>query len=282
MEVKGIVLARAVGCERTFISKEVNRGNLIKNEKGLVDLDNQINKSWCALRGISCKDGKLIKVKSEKIKRGPKTNKTSLKKKPIKKVEPKKKSTKSKTLKKEEKKKNKVEESPVIEKIIDPYENNPQIEEIEIEETEKIFTEDDDFATLAGLPAKMLNMTIKQLMIKHGGKMQLKGYADILDKLFSAQKKETQIQAQRLELIARDFVSNHLFSYVEILSNQILNYPSTIVDIIIAQVVSDKKSAQQKIPEMMRKDLSRLIAETKKSLNIKLKELKNNKEDEDD
>jgi hypothetical protein len=33
---------------------------------------------------------------------------------------------------------------------------------------------------------------------------------------------------------------------------------------------------------MMRKDLSRLIAETKKSLNIKLKELKNNKEDEDD
>src|SRR4030042_3339951 len=112
----------------------------------------------------------------------------------------------------------------------------------------------------------MLNMNIKQLVLKYGGPMQLKNWADILNKLFMSNEKDQKIQERRLELIEKDFVTARIFSFMEVLSNQLFDMPASVIDNLIALIISDKEKSRNTCIEIIKKEISKLIKDCKSNM----------------
>lgn len=234
MKVRGADLAKYLGKTNSLISTNVKRGNLVRDEKKLFDLDDPKNKDWCIRKGIDIsklKDASTFEVKTEK--------KTIAKKKPV---------------------------------------QSQKKEPVKIPEFEENIS-DSEFEDLSGLPAKMRNLTIDQLVVRYGGPMQLKGYVEILAKILTAQKADVSIQEKRKELIPKSLV-DYLKEYINTLHNQLYDYADGCASDIIAISVSDKKLAKQKIPEMLRKDFSKLQKETTRRIDGELRNLKVDGDDE--
>ncbi|MBP7735942.1 MAG: hypothetical protein KA369_08220 [Spirochaetes bacterium] len=140
----------------------------------------------------------------------------------------------------------------------------------------------DDFAALTGLPERLQNMTIRELVMKYGAPMNLKTYVEILAKIMEAQRKDVEIQARRLETIPKDFVTSHVFQYLEVLSSRLFDYPDSFIDAFIAEVQADPKKARIALPEKMRKELGKLIRESKQSIERNLKNLRSKHDNSDD
>jgi hypothetical protein len=230
---------------RANIAQHVKKGNLQIDADKKIDTENQINQNWMRSRGI---DPITLKtsvgmqadnIRKSKIK-NPNGHEGSTKKKveTIKKVKP-----------------------SEIEKIELP----------ELNQQSPILTT--DFEALTGLPERLSNLTLKQLCLQYGSQMQLKGYVDILNSLMSAMKRDVDIQEKRRALIEKDFVSAHLFQFLDVMINQIFDYPESAIDEFIAEIKADEKKARLKIPEKMRKDFSKIINEAKKNINRQIKKL---------
>lgn len=238
MNVKAIDLANAAGKSRSYISQETKKKNIIRNKKGTYDTENKINKSWMIAKGIKISDlKKNIKKPIEKPIIKPKEKKVIAKteKKPLQKLKPKKEQTKKKKI-------------------------TPQVKVIDIESKKKKITNENadnltpmEFEELTGIPGKLKNYTLEQLVYAHGNIPGIKTYAETLDKIMSALKKSVEIQKIKRELIERDFFKSHVASYLEVLSEQFFDYAGT-----------DKK---------MRKDFSKLIKHAKRSVDNELNKL---------
>lgn len=133
--------------------------------------------------------------------------------------------------------------------------------------------ENKDFETLSGIPEKYANMTIKELVLLHGGPLGLKIYVEILDKIFSANKKDVEIQERRRVLIEKDFVVNHLFTYIDVFMSKIFDYPESVIEKEIAEIKTDEDKARIEIPKMHRDNFSKIAKEIRKKIKEQLKNL---------
>ena len=132
---------------------------------------------------------------------------------------------------------------------------------------------EEEFINLTGLAAEMQKLNLNQLVFRYGGPMQLKGWVDILDKLMSAQKKDVDIQEKRKDLVPRQFVE-FLKSYVNTYNSQLFDFAEGCTTEIIALIKTDPKKAKTEIPEMLRRNFSKLAAETVKRIDKEVKNLK--------
>jgi hypothetical protein len=132
---------------------------------------------------------------------------------------------------------------------------------------------EEEFINLTGLAAEMQKLNLNQLVFRYGGPMQLKGWVDILDKLMSAQKKDVDIQEKRKDLVPRQFVE-FLKSYVNTYNSQLFDFAEGCTTEIIALIKTDSKKAKTEIPEMLRRNFSKLAAETVKRIDKEVKNLK--------
>jgi len=139
-----------------------------------------------------------------------------------------------------------------------------------------------DFEKLSGLPATMMNMSLKELVMKYGGSMSLEKYTNILNKLFAAYEKDNKIQEHRLYLVEKDFVVSRLFSFLELLSNQLFDLPSSQVDNWIALSLTEKDQARIKIIDNFKIEVGRLIKDCKFSITKELENLKSKYEKKND
>lgn len=138
------------------------------------------------------------------------------------------------------------------------------------------------FAEVAGLndnsnrnPAgKMLDMTIRQLIIRHGSMDSVGAYAKILRDLTAANEKEQKIQERRLAQIPKDFVTQRLFGYVDQLMGQLLDVPESVCDSIIALVTADGENCRQQLIHLLCDNLTKCIAGTKEHLTSELNSLR--------
>jgi hypothetical protein len=60
--------------------------------------------------------------------------------------------------------------------------------------------ENEEFTDITGLPAKLMNMSLKDLVEKYGNISRVEKYAKTLHLLSCAQLKEIEIKIKRLEL----------------------------------------------------------------------------------
>lgn len=256
--------AKLCNVTRQAIYKALNEGLVEKNQNNKIDIENETNINYMLSHGIGKIEAAEIILSWSKKKSKKETKKTvESDEKPEKKVIRKKKHGSVDSKKKD---------------VID--ENSAEIT-------------DEKFMDLSGLPAKMMKLSLKQLVIRYGGKMRLKDYADILNKMMMSAERDQKIQERRMDLIDKDFCVSKLFIYLENLSKSLFDFPEGNIDTIIALILSmlskhcdekiigkltldlQKENIKNNLVNDMRKELGFLIEQTKNRIDRELESLLN-------
>ena len=240
------------GVTRQAIYKALKDG-LVENENNKLNLNNPTNKNYIFSHGKTENEIKefILDQSEKKEKKVVKIKDKSV-------VIPEK-----KEIIKEKKTKVKVEKKPKI---------NDKKEDFS----------DDDFENISGLPAKMMKLTLRQLVMRYGNQMMLKNYADILNKMMMASERDQKIQIRKLELIEKDFVISRIFSYLETLHNQVFNIPLPLSDELIAVVMAKKENARTEIIDKLKLEFEKLLKDCKNRISNELDNLKSKFEIKDE
>lgn len=136
-------------------------------------------------------------------------------------------------------------------------------------------------ASAIGVPAELLDLTLKELVMRYSGILPLEKHAKILKILVESAEKEQRIKERRLTLVDKDFVVSRIFQYVDNLMIQILEYPESTADDIVARVLADKETARHTVVETMKTGLSKIIANAKEQVINELNGLKHKYHEDD-
>lgn len=246
-EVNQSQLSKITSVSRQAVSSAIKRGLLTINSGGKLDTQNPKNLKW--LKGKGKSENDVIRYLEEIFKKDKKKKKIVSRSNPL-------------TEKRKRNDKNHISGDKIntLEKYIDKS-NNKNVDEIE-------------FENISGLPAKMMNLTLMQLVINYGGPMMLESWSKILQRLMSASEKDQKIQERRLELIEKDFFISKIFKYLEVLSNMLFDYAKSSPAGFIALVKSEIENTEFEIEKKMSKDFSLLIRDTKENISRELENLK--------
>ncbi len=254
-EINQAQLGKIAGLKRQAIYNAVRRGQIIINSAKMVDTQNKTNSEWLMTHGIT--QQKIDQFLSE-IQENEKPKQES---QPGSNPNPR-------------------NQRKQLEKPIDirSDKNQPQTRYVnggsEVEEM--------DFESITGLPSRMMSLTIKELVMKYGGPMMLDQWSKILQRLMMSEEKDIKAQERRQELIEKDFVVSQVFSYLSVLSDNLFDLAESKTDIIISAANADPEKAKKTVRDMLLKDFSTIINNTKRSVNNSIKNLKNRYDRDDE
>jgi hypothetical protein len=146
---------------------------------------------------------------------------------------------------------------------------------------------DSVIAQAAGVPAALLDLTLRELVTRYGGNLlNLEKHAKILRDLTMASEKEQRIQERRLALIEKDFVVSRLFQFIDVLMKQLIEYPESAASSLAATVLAYGEAglpvARAEVSGKIKNGLESIIGSTKQQILTELNGLKSkyqNKED---
>lgn len=127
---------------------------------------------------------------------------------------------------------------------------------------------------LAGVPIDLLNMTIRELIRNYPGLEKIERYVKIYKEWTAASEKELKIQERNLTLIPKDFVIARLFTFVDTLAKECLDYPEKDAEKIIAIVRSMGEGARNEVIKTIKDGLGRIVAGAKGQIITELGNLK--------
>jgi hypothetical protein len=123
--------------------------------------------------------------------------------------------------------------------------------------------DDEEIARHAGLPRKLLGMSIRELVIKFKGLDGLQDYIKMLRDLAAADEKDQKTQERRLQLVEKDFIISRIIQFLDVLLKQLLEWPDGAVDGIIATVQSAGAASRHDVVSLMEKGLMEIIKDAK-------------------
>jgi len=123
-----------------------------------------------------------------------------------------------------------------------------------------------ELADHAGLPKKLLNMTIRDLVIRFKGLDGLERYVKMLRDLAAADEKDQKTQERRLQLVEKDFIIARIFQFIDDLLKQILEYPAGAAAGIIALALAAGDGARNEIIQSLEKGLGAIIKDAKSQI----------------
>jgi hypothetical protein len=141
--------------------------------------------------------------------------------------------------------------------------------------------EEYEIAERAGLPEKLLGMTIRDLVVKFKGMDGLERYVKMLRDLAAADEKDQKTQERRLQLVEKDFIIARVFQYLDDLMKQLLEWPLGVAPGIIALVLSEGEAAQNDIIREMEKGVGNIIKDAKAQVIKELSGLRAKYQDDD-
>jgi hypothetical protein len=131
-----------------------------------------------------------------------------------------------------------------------------------------------DLAERFKIYPKIMRMTIREAVLKFGGVEGVEHFVKVLRDVASAEEKDQKLRERRLQLIEKDFVVAHVFSYLDFLNRQILESSASIVDEIIALVQSEGGAARQKILKIISGASGRCLVGAKEHINDNISALR--------
>ncbi len=256
-------LAKILNLKRQAVYMAIRRGNLDLNSGGMIDTQNNKNQSWLISHGLSeLSIQSALAAIQEKTESKPKTKPQS---NPLPEI-------------REKSKEKPITIQPQQIEAIEKYIGNNQTQsgpsDTNIDAAQ--------FENVTGLPARMMNLTLYELVKRYGGPMNLESWSKILQRLMGAMSQDQKIQTDRLKLIEKDFTISKIFIYLETLSNRLFDYCESLPIEIISFSQSEPETAEIKTKQKMRKDISILLKESKDSITKELENLKNKYQKKDD
>ena len=217
-----------------FVGKKLNLNHPI--------IKQHFQERWASLAAI----GQLDKVKPEVKKpkaRKPVVKKPTILKKAVKAAKPKK-----KVVKKPLESLKVVEEAVEAQDIPDEY-----------------ITEEIKFSDIEDL-------TVRQVVAKHGGIAGFKLYIDALRGMADWKNKELKFRERRGELVEKNPLADTLFSLLDLSFQRIVrDFPGSMAPQLKAMALSLGDDAVLKMSDLMKKDLSQIIKSCKAKVNRELK-----------
>jgi hypothetical protein len=248
MLISGASFAKLANCKRQNIYKLVREEKLIKHDSGKYDLTNEINQKYLLSKGLKISD--IEQFVSQQTKKPKKTEKKSTKK-PV-----------------------KPEKKAVIPVKVET-DILPKKEEFQTETGDAFPDLDNEsFEDITGLPSKMMELTMFELVKKYGGMHRLEKWANVTAKFMTAQKNEVAIQKDRLKLIEKDFTISQVFKFVDEFINKIFDSIDSQNEIIYSLAKSEKSEAKLKIKKMMLDNYSKLAKDAKQIITNNLSKMK--------
>jgi hypothetical protein len=142
--------------------------------------------------------------------------------------------------------------------------------------------DDEEIAKHAGLPRKLLGMSIRELVIKFKGLDGLQDYIKMLRDLAAADEKDQKTQERRLQLVEKDFIISRIIQFLDVLMKQLLEWPNGAVDGIIATVQSEGGAARHDVVSIMEKGLTEIIKDAKGQVIKEINSLRAKYQEKDD
>jgi hypothetical protein len=141
--------------------------------------------------------------------------------------------------------------------------------------------EENEIADRAGLPKKLLGMTIRDLVVRYRGLDGIERYIKMLRDLAAADEKDQKARERRLELVEKDFVISHVFSYINDLMKQLLEWPEGAADGIIALVQSQGEAARGDVVKEIENGTSKIMKDAKNHITKEFSGLRTKYQDDD-
>lgn len=132
----------------------------------------------------------------------------------------------------------------------------------------------DKTLVISGAAGQAMNMTLRELIVRHGNLDNVEKYTKILRDLTTADDREQKIQERRLLQIPKDFVIGRIFGFLEELTNKLLDVPESISDQVLAVALADDGSSRQQVADIISAALTRCIAGSKEKILSELETLK--------
>jgi hypothetical protein len=165
--------------------------------------------------------------------------------------------------------------------------NNKALESVDVKEESKPspvdFTHltDHEISEYAGLPQRLLGFTLRDLVIRFKGLPGMQDYVKMLKDLTAADERDQKVRERRLMLIEKDFVIARLIQYLDVLMKQLLEYPESIVDEVIALVQAQGSDARLNVSRKLENGISKIIKDSKEQLIKELSGLRAKYQDAD-
>jgi hypothetical protein len=143
---------------------------------------------------------------------------------------------------------------------------------------------DIDLESRLAVYRQMQSMTIREAVTTYGSAEAMRDFISALRDMSAADEKDQKVRERRQGLIDKDFVVAHLFQFVSTLITQVLEYPESAVDVIIALIQAKGIAARNEVCERMEKGLSGIIVGAKEEITKELSGLtaKYQKENDND
>ena len=132
-----------------------------------------------------------------------------------------------------------------------------------------------------GVPEEMLGLTIRELINRYGNMANVEKYVRILKDLTAADEKDQRVRERRLALIEKDFVVSRVFSYLDVLMNQLIDYPESVIDTIIAKVQTAPAAARADAVLTLRNGMTGIIGNAKDVIVKEINSLKTKYQEDD-
>jgi hypothetical protein len=134
-----------------------------------------------------------------------------------------------------------------------------------------------NFEEISGLPESYRKMTVEAIVMKFGTMQNFKIHVEIVNKVLASMKMDVDIKEKRKELVPRAFIE-YLKIFIDDLMNKLFDYADSFVIEIIPIVKTDEEKAKIKIPEIMRKNISKYGKETQRNIKRQVLKLEREKE----
>lgn len=126
----------------------------------------------------------------------------------------------------------------------------------------------------ARVAGDMLNMTVRQLIMRHGSLDNVEKYSKILRDLSAADEREQRTQEKRMLQIPKDFVVQRIFGYVDQLMNQLLDVPEAVCDQVIAVSLAGGDGVRVSVMHILSDNLTKCISGAKEHITGELNALR--------
>jgi len=141
--------------------------------------------------------------------------------------------------------------------------------------------EDLALMAVAGVPAReLLNMTLREIVLKYPGIEKIERYSKILKDTTMSAEREQRMQERALTLIPKDFVISRVFVFLEGVIKQLIEYPESAVDRVIALANADSETTRIDIVETLTNGLSQIVSRSKENIISELNGLRSKYQNE--
>ena len=116
-----------------------------------------------------------------------------------------------------------------------------------------------DMESRLAIYRQMSGMTIREAIIAYGSAEAMRDFVLLMRDMAAADEKDQRTRERRLELIEKEFVTAHVFQYLDVLNNQLLEWPESYADTIVSLAQAGGVGAKADVIRVIQDGIAKII-----------------------